>query len=322
MVRELEPIIQHINAGNYRRAERALEAFLLHNPKIIDAWMLLGQLRDDYSGKAECYRQVLSIDPGNVRAERRLEAIEKQIQELPSEAPAPPKTNQPIHCPQCDAIMELRQNGSEESRHAFCVYCGTQLDLAEPYPQRTIRLTLEERLQGNHTDGTIPHNGSRNGTSNLKVNGSIPPELMEILEILKTIGPEGVDEDYLENLRSKGIDIAFNPEAVDSEILAELQNGEYDPSLEIKHTRSLKSVLLGLDEQNGRSHTAMLSGLGITIKTPDSKSSAADILALDMLASIGKPLAADDRQKCPNPTCGAVIPKDSIRCSWCGRELR
>lgn len=319
MVAELEPIIQHINAGNYETAERALESFLLHNPKIIDAWMLLGNLSDDLSRKMECYRQVLIIDPGNHRAEQRLAAVKKQIQEMPVEELPVPKSHGPVRCPHCDAVMEIRHNGSKESEHAFCVYCGTEVDLAEAFRHKT-RLTLEQRLQGKRAAGEITRNGSSNGSHDLKVNGSVPPELIEMLDILKKSGPEGISRDYLEKLRANGIHITFHPEAVDPKVLSELQNGDYDPSLETRYTRSLKSVLLGLDEHNERSHQEMLSGLGIVIEIPD-KLSAADMVALDTLSSLGKPLNYDESRKCPNPTCGATVQIDAKNCSWCGQEL-
>jgi hypothetical protein len=319
MVTELEPIIQHINLGNYETAERALESFLLHNPKIIDAWMLLGQLSDDPLRKAECFRQVLVIDPGNLRAEKRLEAVEKQIKELASDQPAQPKANGPIRCPHCEAVMEIRLNGSEESEHAFCVYCGTEVDLAESSRQKS-RLTLEQRLRGQLAAGEIINDASSNGHANLKVNGSVPPELVELLEILKRDGPDGITRSLLDNLRTAGIDITFNPRAINPEVLSELQNGEYDPSQVTRYTRSLRSVLLGLDEENGRSHTEMLAGLGIVINTHESLTGA-DLVALDALSSLGNPLSHDESRKCPNPTCGAVVRRETKSCPWCGREL-
>lgn len=67
-----------IRQGDRRAAQRELARLLKSEPANREAWLLLAQLVDDPARKADCYRHVLEIDPGNQVAAKALEWIYSQ----------------------------------------------------------------------------------------------------------------------------------------------------------------------------------------------------------------------------------------------------
>ena len=75
----LEVIRRWINMGDRVGAKVALIDFLRTDPDAIDAWALMAILLRDPAQQAECYRQILRIDPENRQAAMWLEALSGPI---------------------------------------------------------------------------------------------------------------------------------------------------------------------------------------------------------------------------------------------------
>lgn len=76
--RPLDPlgsIRQHINAGEREAARFELVDFLHASPRSVAAWALLATLLEDPSQRADCYRQILRIDPEHKLAAARLRIL-------------------------------------------------------------------------------------------------------------------------------------------------------------------------------------------------------------------------------------------------------
>jgi tetratricopeptide (TPR) repeat protein len=77
----LDEIRYRINAGDREGARLALLELLKADADNVDAWALLAILLKDPAQQAECYRQVLRIDPENRQAAAWLEALASQVPE-------------------------------------------------------------------------------------------------------------------------------------------------------------------------------------------------------------------------------------------------
>jgi hypothetical protein len=71
----IEPLRQCIETGDREGAKRELAAVLRADPRNVPAWMLLAALVEDPARQADCYRQVLRLDPANSQAAARLRAL-------------------------------------------------------------------------------------------------------------------------------------------------------------------------------------------------------------------------------------------------------
>lgn len=74
----LAEIRKLVNQGERRSAQRELARLLKSDPANRDAWLLLAGLIEDPARKADCYRHVLEIDPGNKTAQKALEWLYTQ----------------------------------------------------------------------------------------------------------------------------------------------------------------------------------------------------------------------------------------------------
>jgi len=81
----IEPLRQRIETGDREGAKRALAAILRADPRNVPAWMLLAALIKDPARQADCYRQVLRLDPANPQAAARLRAL--QVPEASPKSP-------------------------------------------------------------------------------------------------------------------------------------------------------------------------------------------------------------------------------------------
>lgn len=75
----LERIKHRINAGDREGARLELADLLQSDEDNVDAWALLAILLRDPVEQAECYRQILRVDPGNTQAATWLESLMRQI---------------------------------------------------------------------------------------------------------------------------------------------------------------------------------------------------------------------------------------------------
>ena len=54
-----------LGIGDKQGAEKELRRLLRSNPKNVEVWLLLAASLDDQDQKADCYRQVIRLDPEN-----------------------------------------------------------------------------------------------------------------------------------------------------------------------------------------------------------------------------------------------------------------
>jgi hypothetical protein len=79
----LETIRLQVHAGDREGARLALADLLKAEPDNADVWALLAILVKEPDEQAECYRQILRIDPGNRQAAMWLEMLTRPAAESP-----------------------------------------------------------------------------------------------------------------------------------------------------------------------------------------------------------------------------------------------
>ena len=89
---DLESIRALIAAGNRDEAMRQLARVLSTDPGDIHAWLLMAQVIEDPARKADCYRQVLKIDPQNSEA---LQFLQPPAPSLLIQPTSPPEAAEP-----------------------------------------------------------------------------------------------------------------------------------------------------------------------------------------------------------------------------------
>jgi hypothetical protein len=124
-----------LEAGEGLQVQEQLVAFLQSQPDSLAAWALLAALVDEPLRKADCYRQILRFDPGNLAALAALQAIPPQEARPARPAPRPQTLPMPslrqdgaLICPRCGAVMEVRDS-EPRGKHAFCPGCGAAIEL-------------------------------------------------------------------------------------------------------------------------------------------------------------------------------------------------
>jgi len=85
----LEVIRRRINMGDREGAKLALLDLLKTDPDNSEAWALLAILLPEPIQQAECYRQILRIDPENRQAALWLEALSRQLPDSSPETEHP-----------------------------------------------------------------------------------------------------------------------------------------------------------------------------------------------------------------------------------------
>lgn len=79
MMDSLDKVRHQINSGDREGARLALVELLEGDPDSVDAWSLLAILLPDPADQAECYRQILRVDPGNRQAAAWLDALSREL---------------------------------------------------------------------------------------------------------------------------------------------------------------------------------------------------------------------------------------------------
>jgi hypothetical protein len=147
----LHSVRRKIEAGDLEDAKRDLVEILRTDRENILAWAFLALVLDDPIKQADCYRQILKIDPANREATARLQRLIRRGRSR-SETRGLPRaqSKDPLRCPQCGGPMEVRFIGDLRDKWAVCPYCGTQIDLLDSY----------ELVEREHTEEKHPW-GSR-----------------------------------------------------------------------------------------------------------------------------------------------------------------
>jgi hypothetical protein len=138
-----------LEAGQAAQVREELSTFLQAQPGSAAAWALLAALAEQPLRKADCYRQILRLDPGNLAALAALQAIPTEAATAAPAEPQPQALPLPTQrddgtliCPRCRAVMEIR-DGESHDQYAFCPGCGAAIklpstfDAPRPEPGRT-----------------------------------------------------------------------------------------------------------------------------------------------------------------------------------------
>jgi hypothetical protein len=314
MAIDLETIVQQINSGDYRGAEQALRSLLRGDPKNVDAWMLLATLTQDPAQKAACYRQVLRIDPGNRRAEKRLIALSGEGAAIHSPKDTSSR-EETTRCPQCGGAMAIRFLGAMRDKRAICPFCSTQVDLPDSYSRVERKRTHERRLNGTRTVEETVVETRQDGKLDAEDLTRLSPEIQEALRLLKEKAPGTLDDELLEALKASGIQPSKEaglPSAVSAASLPQGDsNQETAPSME----QLPQEVRLKTEERT----QGFLSRWFPKKRKPKRKPG--ELSLAEMIDMAGGALPPQDRLECPNPRCGATISKDAAKCPWCGEKL-
>ena len=131
----LDPIRKRIQSGNIEGARRSLFGFLRKNPNHITGWMLLAELMDDPQKQADCYRQVLRLDPTHNQAAARLTEIDVRHtmgsqNEMGVGEDIGDNTLPMVDCPNCGAQLSIDLTDTHP-RQVICDYCQTGFLLPE-----------------------------------------------------------------------------------------------------------------------------------------------------------------------------------------------
>lgn len=79
----LTDIQRMIDNGNKTEARAALISILQHDPKNVEAWLLLGSIIEDPQKKRDCYNQVRKISPDNFEAAFQLSRLDAALPKKP-----------------------------------------------------------------------------------------------------------------------------------------------------------------------------------------------------------------------------------------------
>jgi hypothetical protein len=131
MVMDLDAIRHQINVGDREGARRELVALLDIDSDNLDAWALLAILLKEPAEQAECYLQILRIDPENRQAEAWLNALRPRIPEAAAQEGPSLAEGRTLECRECGGVTEVRFVGELRDRRVFCPYCGSQIDLSD-----------------------------------------------------------------------------------------------------------------------------------------------------------------------------------------------
>ena len=132
----LEPVRHLINIGEVQHAKRALGKIVYTDPSNTEAWLLLASILDRPDQQADCYRQVLKLDPDNHEARQRLLSL--SMDQLP------PKS----HSEQVSGFSNARNETEPEA------IIDEFRELVEDYePEGTFVDILEDELDEDTTKG-------------------------------------------------------------------------------------------------------------------------------------------------------------------------
>ena len=126
----LDPIRHQINAGDREGAKTALAELLEGQPDNADAWALLAILLTDPAEQAQCYREILRIDPNDRQAAIWLESLSARPEE-PPEVQSLPSDSDRRECPRCGAMITVSPLEGAPRSAALCPYCGYAIEPAD-----------------------------------------------------------------------------------------------------------------------------------------------------------------------------------------------
>jgi hypothetical protein len=301
--------------GDHAGVKRALVDRLAADPNWSGTWDRLVEFYPDPIEQADCCRQILNIDPTNQQAADRLLAVTNQLWDSQASEGHGPVEGDSLECKQCGAQMEIHHLGELRDKRAMCAYCGGEIDLPDSY-QGLRKTTEREKLPAGVRSVEKTVNEARSDSQLTQEDlESMPPEVQELLDQVGNDSLNVIDETFLKKLQSVGINISVNPDAVDPATLDYLKGlgcEEYSgPSLS-NTTKTVFTRYHFLERPFGnlpfqlRSHHDRQQSL---------------FNAHEIFSMLGPPPPPETLFECPNQRCGAVIPKKSTQCPWCGEAI-
>ena len=295
----LDRIRRRIRAGDLEGGKRDLVELLRKNPGEIAAWGLLASLLEHPARQRECYQQILRIDPGNREAAEKIQALYKPD-------PGPSKQEGRIKaqlCPQCGGRMEVRFVGELRDKRAYCPYCRTIHDLPDSFQRVRRRWERDQKLTGSRVVETTTIETRLDGARSPEDPKSLPPEVQEILGVLKEKGADALSGEQVEMLRSREIERSLSSNRFDADTIQALQGLGFEIYEEPAPQQRSKKGLI-----------ARIFGTGKEVEQ-------GPLSPEEIIELAGGALPQEERRECPNPSCRAVVSKAAKKCPWCGRSL-
>ncbi|MGC9358033.1 MAG: hypothetical protein ACP5GX_09205 [Anaerolineae bacterium] len=320
----LDEIFRQVESGRLQAAKRRLMDYLRANPHNVAAWMLLAKLLDDPQQQADCYQQVLGLDPGHRQAARALEGLTSPAEGLL------------LRCPQCGGAMETYFVEDLHDKRARCLYCGTEVDLPDSF-QRVRRTRTSEQQAGVHRfeDTLVVESRSDGETPSFT-----PEEIIRLIQARhrETSGAQEFPEQlpyehtYTSDeirrlLDQQGLSVPDErlDELLDRYLFSEREEGGSARHVVVRRVetrRNLGDVFSqeGAEERQGcLSLLLRLLGESRVIVERSRPAPPAEMDVATIIKAAGGPLPPDERQSCPH--CGATIFRQATRCPWCDAWL-
>jgi hypothetical protein len=301
---QLDAIKQLIDAGENQRAQSELLEILQADPANLPAWELLAGLLDDADKQADCYRQILRVDPQHTQAAAKLAALTGKAQTLSSQEATGTEKTPNLLCQQCGGMMEIRLVGRLRDKRAICPYCGSQVDLPDTY-QRVERQREEERRPWHRrsVDTVTVETRSEPGAQDPPY--PLEPEIEALLARLREQGLAGLDDETIQKLKALGIEPSTD---IISHTRVQVVTEDQGWLADLLHK-------LGVDRWGDINIIHRQSPDGVE----DTRLQAGQLSADDIVRMAGESLPPKERRKCPE--CGAVVSHRAAKCAWCGATL-
>jgi hypothetical protein len=295
----LDEIRHRINAGDREGARLTLVELLKIDADNVEAWALLAILLEDPAEQAQCYREIVRVDPENRQAAAWLEALTPQRPEPVGQEASPRVAGLTLLCSQCGGVTEVRFVGELRDKRAFCPHCGSQIDLPDTY-QRVERRREKEQ---------DPWGGSRTVES-IRVEtrsdhspaGQVPSEMHEIDKLLQQLDLSDAGGEAPEQIGVRDAEAGVSQwSAASSTVRTE--------------ERSFLDRVLG----RRRKGAAVSEAQSVHTDQEDALAQAGQLTPEAIIRLAGGPLPLEERRECHN--CGAVVPRTEPKCSWCSAPL-
>lgn len=127
----LDPIRHRINIGDRQGARTALAELLDAQPDHADAWALLAILLTEPAEQAQCYREILRINPNDRQAALWLESLTVQVKARHAEALPAPQGPRGRDCPRCGEIVRASPLPGSPDAAVVCPSCGFPVPLTD-----------------------------------------------------------------------------------------------------------------------------------------------------------------------------------------------
>lgn len=301
----LDSIRQHLEAGDQDAARRELVAALRANPQDVSCWELLAMLLADPARQADCYRQILRIDPQHGQAAASLAALTTEAPSEPSHDAPAAKEGPALRCQGCGGTLDIRFVGEMRDKRAVCPFCGNEVDLPDAFQRVERRRDHEQRPWGSRTVDTlyvetrVDHDSEGQSAHPVR-------DIDEIRQTLREKGPGGLDEETVNKLNDAGFTVSTGATTgVRTHISGDIGRG----AGRLLERSGVYSFDGELDIPTGKA-----------ILSPEDVSSVQGRLDPEhVIRMAGGAPPIEKRAKCPG--CAAVVPRDASRCEWCGADL-